>query len=122
MKSVTIPSCDEICAPVKLEIRDVECPELLAEPCLILLVGSLAIWLQMNGWILSTSRLKHHLATNSFGLRLLPFTPVAFLLYELSFSYGSNGALRVIAKNHCASARDLEPWNVHGALPGGLKT
>ena len=113
MKSATIPSCDEICAPVKLEIRDVGSPELLAGPCLIPLVCSLAIWLQTNEWILSTSRLKHLFAIDSFGLRPLPFTPVALLLYELSFSYGSSGALRVIAKYHS------EPWNVHGALPDG---
>ena len=38
-----IPSCDETCPPVDLEIRDVGSPKLLAEPCLIRLVGSLAI-------------------------------------------------------------------------------
>ena len=122
MKSVTMPSCDETYPSIKLEIRDVESPELLAEPCLILLVGSLAIWLQTNEWILSTSRLNHLFAIDSFGLRPLPFTPVALLLYELSFSYGSSGALRVIAKYHCASARDFELWNVHGAVPNGLKS
>ena len=45
------------------------------------LVCSLAIWLQTNEWILSTSRLKHLFATDSFGLRPGPFPPVALLLY-----------------------------------------
>ena len=84
MKSVATPPCDETCPAVDLRIRDVECPELLAELCLIPPMCSLAIWLQTNGWILSTSRLKHLSAINNLGLRLLPFTPVALLLYELA--------------------------------------
>ena len=61
------PSCDETCALVKLQIRDVGSPGVLTGPCLIPLVCSLAIWLQTNEWILSTSRLKHPLAIDSFG-------------------------------------------------------
>ena len=95
MKSVELLSCDETCPAVDLEIRDVGSPELLAEPCLIPLVGSLAISLNSEVWILSTSCLKHPRATHSFGLRGGCLPPVALLLYELSFSNGSKVALRV---------------------------
>ena len=115
-----ILSYDETCPPVDLGIRDVGSPELLAEPCLTPLVGSLATSLQTNLWILSTSCLKHPRATQSFGLRGSCLPPVALLLYELSFTNGSRVALRVIAKYHCASARTLGPWNVHWALSNGL--
>ena len=115
-----ILSCDETCPPVDLRIRDVGSPELLAEPCLISLVGSLATSLQTNGWTLSTSCLKHPLAINNSGLRGGCLPPVPLLLYELSFTNGSRVALRVIAKYHCASARTFGPWNVHGALSNGL--
>ena len=64
-----IPSCDETCSSVDLEIRDVGSPELLAEPCLIPLVCSLAILLNSEVWILSTSCLKHPRATHTFDLR-----------------------------------------------------
>ena len=60
-----ILSCDETCSSVDLRIRDVGSPELLAEPCLIPLVGSLAISLNSEVWILSTSCLKHPRATNT---------------------------------------------------------
>ena len=60
-----ILSCGETCPPVDLGIRDVGSPELLAEPCLIPLVGSLAISLNSEVWILSTSCLKHPRAINN---------------------------------------------------------
>ena len=120
MKSVKILSCDETCPAVDLEIRDVGSPELLAEPCLISLVGSLAISFNSDERILSTSCLKHPRAINSFGLRGGCLPPVALLLYELSFTNGSRVALRVIAKYHCASARNFGLWNVHWALSSGL--
>ena len=93
-----ILSCDETCSSVDLRIRDVGSPELLAEPCLISLVGSLATSLQTNGWILSTSCLKHPRATHSSGLRPGYLPPVALLLYELSFTNRSRAALRVICQ------------------------
>ena len=115
-----ILSCNETCSAVDLRIRDVGSPELLAEPCLIHRVGSLAISSNYDGWILSTSCLKHPRATHSFSLRGSCLPPVALLLYELSFSNGSRVALRVIAKYHCASARTFGPWNVHWALSNCL--
>ena len=62
-----ILSCDEIYSPVKLQIRDVGSPDLLAEPGLIPEDGSLAIPFNSDDWILSTSRLKHLHATHSFA-------------------------------------------------------
>ena len=62
-----------------------------------------------------------HLGTVQPGL----IPSVGFIyrsLYELSFQYGSSGALRATAECHCASARDFELWNVHGALPDGPKS
>ena len=115
-----ILSCDETCPPVDLRICDVGSPELLAEPCLIPLVGSLAISLNSEAWILSTSCLKHPRATYSFGLRGSCLPHVALLLYELSFTNGSRVALRDIAKYHCASARNFGPWSVHWALSNDL--
>ena len=63
---VMILSCDKIYPPVKLKIRDVGSPELLADPCLIPEVGSLAISFRSDGWIRSTSRFKARRATHSF--------------------------------------------------------
>ena len=62
-------SCDETCPAMDLRIRDVGSPELLAEPCLIPEVGSLAISFQSDRWIRSTSRLKARRATHSFDPR-----------------------------------------------------
>ena len=57
----------ECFAPFKLRIRDVGSPELLAGPCLIPELGSLAISFRCDGHILSTSRLKHLRAINMFA-------------------------------------------------------
>ena len=56
----------EIYPSVDLRIRDVECPELLAELCLIPEVCPTASSLRLNRWILNTSRLKALFAINSF--------------------------------------------------------
>ena len=60
------------CAPVVLRIRDVECPELLAELCLIPKVCPTASSSRLNRWILSSSRLKALLATNKFDSQCQP--------------------------------------------------
>ena len=69
----------QTCPPVKLRIRHVGCHELLRKLSLVYLLCSLAISLQTNGWIASTSRLKHLHATNSFGLKGACSAPVALL-------------------------------------------
>ena len=66
-----------------------------APSCLACVLGSLRFLRRSDGWIMRTTRAKTPLATYMFGLRPGPFTLVALLLYELSFSYGSSGALRV---------------------------
>ncbi len=104
-----ILSCDEICAPVDLRIRDVGSPELLAEPGLIPEDGSLAIPFNSDEWIMSMSRLKHLHATHSSALRGLRSHPVALLLYELELLNGSMEALRVMYYHHCAPARTPGP-------------
>ena len=67
-------------------------------------------------WILSTSRLKHPRAIHMFARLGRSSSPVALLLYELSFTKVSKGALRVIVKYHCAPART--PGHLKG--PRGL--
>ena len=115
-----ILSCDETCSAVKLKIRDVGSPELLAEPCLIPEVGSLAISFRSDRWIRSTSRLKARRATNMFDPHHACSSPVALLLYELELLNGSSGALRVMDLKHCASARTPGHLSGHLGLPNGL--
>ena len=69
-----------------LQIRDVECPELLGQLSLIPEVCSLRFSSRSDRWILSTSHLKTRVAINSFAYNRPAFTPVALLLFELSCS------------------------------------
>ena len=55
--------------------------------------------------ILSTLHLKHLPAINMFASWLAPIFPAPLLLYELSFSKGSMGALRVIVSCNIARQR-----------------
>ena len=52
---------------VKLQIRDVECHELVWQPSVVCLVCSTRFLWWSDRWIASTSRLKHALATHSFA-------------------------------------------------------
>ena len=78
------------CSSADLRIRDVECPELLAKLSLIPKLCYLSGASKSDVGILSTSRLKTPFAINSFALNGPAFSPVALLLYELSFLKGSN--------------------------------
>ena len=69
----------QTCSAVDLRIRHVGCHELLRKSSLVYLVCSLAISSRSDGWIASTSRLKHPHATNSFGLKGACSAPVALL-------------------------------------------
>ena len=54
--------------------------------------------------------MKTLFAINSFAPSWLPCSRVALLLFELVSFYGLSAALRVMCDHHCASARDLGPW------------
>ena len=82
----TFSSCDKICSPVVLRIRDVGSPELLGKLSLIPLVCFLRFLSRSDVRILSTPHLKPAFATHSFDPTDHPYPPVALLLYELSCS------------------------------------
>ena len=66
------------------------------------------VWHPLLTWrrvLRTTSHLKTYFATHSFDHNTPAFNPPPLLLYELSCSNGSRGALRVIAKSPlCVSA------------------
>ena len=101
----TFSSCDKIFAPLDLWLQNFI--EHLAwwKSSLVYLLCFLKVWFRSDEPILSTSHLKTYFATHSFDHNGPAFNPPPLLLYELSCSYGSSRALRVMCEVHCASAQ-----------------